>query len=187
MKFRIVLALLVALALLVFAPAIQAQQPEKMVSIPEAQLTDSQKATVVQRDMQTRVDQYGKWVGLGDEVGKAVNGGLSAVTTQANNFAQTPVGKWTMFVIIFKVLGEKVIQYLVGISMFIIGIPLWIWSYRRFLPHDYVRRVTYAADGKTKAASEYDHRSGDDSWIVGHWIALAVLIAIGCLTMFVGN
>ena len=33
-----------------------------------------------------------KWAGIGDEIGKAVNSSLSAVTTQANNFGQT--GSW---------------------------------------------------------------------------------------------
>lgn len=131
------------------------------------------------------MEQFGKWVGVGHEVGVAMNEGLSAITTQANNFAQTPVGKWTMFVIVFKVIGEKVVQYLVGFFVFAIGIPIWIWSYRRFTPHNYVDKITYAADGKTKVAIEYDQYDGDTDWAVGHWFALIVLIAIGIGVMFV--
>jgi hypothetical protein len=198
MKFRIAIALVITLVVLTFAPAIHAQQtqPEKMVSIPESQLTDQQKTSLVQRDMQERISQYGKWAGIGHEVGTTINEGLAAITTQANNFAQTLVGKWTVFVIVFKVVGEKLVQYFVGISMFLVGIPLWIWSYRKYLPKKYVTKVNYGDNGK-KTSVEYGYGYGDgtnkldkdiaSNWCIGHWVLLFVYLGVIFAVMFAGN
>jgi hypothetical protein len=78
-----------------------------------------------------RIQTYGKWVGIGKEVGAAVNDSLSAVTAQADNFSKTGVGKFTMFLVAYKVLGRELIGVVVGIPLEIIWIFLLIYSWRR--------------------------------------------------------
>lgn len=192
MKTALKLFAIVAIVLF-SASAVPQDTPQDTVTIPKSELTDQQKTELEQKDLQDKIDRYGKWVGVGHEIGVAVNEGLTAVTTNANTFAQTPVGKWTMFVIIFKVIGEKIIGYFVGLVFFLIGIPVWIWSYRRYIPHKYVHKVNYGPDGK-KTSVEYGHGYGDDlsasdatGWAIGHWVILLIFIAIGCGIMFSGN
>lgn len=186
---RSVLVVLVLLSA-VFAQA--QQQQEETVTIPKSQLTEQQKAELAQRAIDGKIEQYGKWVGIGHEIGVSLNEGLSAISTQANNFAQTPVGKWTVAVIVFKVVGNQFIHLLIGIIMTIVGVPIWIWSYRRFLPKRYVKRVKYAADGKTKDYEEYEYGFGDMSedvangWCIGHWVILVIYTIVTLFTIFAG-
>jgi hypothetical protein len=186
-------------------PGVPAQGQEKMVTVPESSLTDKQKADAVQRDMSDRVQQYGKWVGIGREVGDAVNEGMNAVNVQANNFARTPVGEWTMFVIVFKVIGARLIRYCVGLGMFIVGIPIWMWSYRKYLPRKYVAEELYdpATGKRTSVKYGYGYGQISDSddkvkivdtimnkasaWCVGHWIIFAVFTVAALIVMFAGD
>lgn len=186
------------LLVVIFASISYAQDANETVTIPKSELTEKQRSDLSDKELQDKVSQYGKWVGIGHEVGIAVNDGLTAVTTQANNFSQTPVGKWTIFVIIFKVVGEKAIQYMVGISMLLFGLPIWIWSYRKYLPRKYLTKRTFGEDEK-KLTEEYDYGYGGidrrnslsadnaSKWAIGHWIILAVFTGITLAVMFTGN
>lgn len=188
-------SVLVLFVLLVLSSAAWAQTPET-VTIPKSSLTEQQKADLAAADLKAKTDQYGKWVGIGHEVGVAVNEGMSAVTTQANNFAQTPVGKWTMFVIIFKVIGNSAITYIGCFCLALIGIPVWLWSYRKYLPKKFLVKVNYDATTGKKISEEYNYGYGvisdgrgssnsnvldkdmANNWCVGHWGAIAVLTLV---------
>ena len=136
------------LALMFLALPVFAQQQEEQVSIPKSMLTKDQLDAIAQQNLKDKVERYGKWVGIGHEVGQAVNESLSAITTQANNFAQTPVGKWTIVVVIYKVIGQQLTGLIIGVGTLLIGLPLWIWSYRKYLPHRIVTERTYDTSNK---------------------------------------
>jgi hypothetical protein len=179
-NLKLVVALLVTLVPVVGF----AQDSQETVTIPKSSLTDQQKAEYAAAQLKAKSDQYGKWIGIGHEVGVAVNDGLAAVTTQANNFAQTPVGKWTMFVIIFKVIGSSAASYILITLMAFFAVPIWLWSYRKYLPKKYVTKITYGPDNK-KQSVEYGYGYGDSgkgglsaelasNWLIGHWIFIGV-------------
>lgn len=94
------------------------------MSVPKSKLTEQQRA-------EFQVDSARSWVGTGKEIGEAVNSSLAAITTQSNNFAQTPVGKLTVFIVIWKVVGDQFLHVVGGILELLLCIPVWIWSYRR--------------------------------------------------------
>lgn len=82
-----------------------------------------------------KVDKYAQ---MGKGLGIAINEGLGAVTKNVEQFAQTSAGKWIMVLVTWKVMGEDAVnltrtavQYLVGGTLFIVGIPFWIWLVRR--------------------------------------------------------
>jgi len=93
-----------------------AQEQVKLVSIPENQLTEQQKAQIKTDET---IETVGRWTGLGKEVGTAMNDGLSALTTQAELFSKTDVGKFTMFMIAWKVMGNDFIQLMIGSFLFL--------------------------------------------------------------------
>lgn len=161
---------------------------EKTYSVPESQLTEEQKSKFTKPNALT-VQNVHDWAGLGKEIGEAVNGSLSAVTTQANNFAQTPVGKLTAAVVIFKVIGDPAIHIAVGMVEAIVLLPLWIWSYRRFLP----RKVLVSE--KRNDAGKIIERNYDlklllkseaevQGFIVGHYFMLIALAVVILTTIF---
>ncbi len=86
----------------------------EMVSIPKDQLTEQQKMAVAAQNTKESIEAIGKYAGIGKEVGEAVNNGLSALTHQVDTFANTKVGKFTMFMIAYKIMGKDIIQMCVG-------------------------------------------------------------------------
>ena len=109
----------------------QTQQKDEIVSIRKSELTPQQAASIEQQNMQNKIETYGKWVGLGKEVGEAVNGSLSALSTQADNFAKTGVGKFTMVLVAYKVVGDDILDVLITVPLMIVMTLIFIWSYRK--------------------------------------------------------
>src|SRR5271157_51491 len=182
------LAFLVASA----SPAM-AQQPEEQVSVPKSMLTKDQLDAIAQQNMKDKVERYGKWVGIGHEVGQAVNESLSAITTQANNFAQTPVGKWTIVVVIYKVIGQQLTGLVIGVGTLLIGLPLWIWSYRKYLPHRIVTERTYdnskffrrVVTEKFTVVNEISERDSAANWYRAmHFVFLILLFGLSMWVIF---
>lgn len=184
MKSRICVAVLFACLLCTGAFS---QQQEETVTVPKSMLSKEQIGEISAKELQQKIDTYGKWVGMGHEVGTAVNESLSAVTAQANNFAQTGVGKWTMFVVIYKIIGHDVLGCVFATIFWFVGVPIWLWSYRRYLPHKYLKRKTFDPTGKIVLSEEWgttettDERNG---WCIGHWLILALMIVVGCVAIF---
>lgn len=73
------------------------------------------------------------WADMGRAIGIATREGLNAVTTETAKFAETTPGKFTMFMIAWKVAGA---DFLRAIKGYAIGVPLlifWAWfGYRWF-------------------------------------------------------
>ncbi len=81
--------------------------------------------------MKNKIETYGKWVGMGKEVGIAINDSLSALTKQADDFSKTGVGKFTMFLVAYKVLGKEVMSAIIGIFLLFIWLFLYIWYIKK--------------------------------------------------------
>lgn len=63
--------------------------------------------SLVPADLRAKLDANAKvtdqYVGLGHEVGVAVNDAMSAITEQANKFASTEVGQMVKWIILYKI------------------------------------------------------------------------------------
>lgn len=88
---------------------------EKTYTLPESQLTTEQIKAIEQAELEKKLEQYGNWVGVGGEIGQAINEGLNSVVDVADKFGDTNVGKFTMYLIAWKVIGKDVIRILLGI------------------------------------------------------------------------
>lgn len=123
-----------------------AQTPEETVSVPKSMLTPQQQATVEQAALKQRVAAYGEWVGLGKEIGQAVDSSLGALTERADKFAKTRVGTFTLALVAWKVLGADAMNLLFAAVMLFVVAPIWLWSYWRIcIPRRVV--VKRGADG----------------------------------------
>ena len=115
-----------------------AQEKERTVSIPESQLTEQQKQALKLNQIDATVEKAHGWVGIGKELGQAFDGALGSLTQRSNEFAVTPVGKFTMFIVAWKVMGDQaigvlnaVVHLFCGFLELAIFLPLIIWSYRK--------------------------------------------------------
>jgi hypothetical protein len=160
------------LAILALLTASVWGQQQEMVSIPKDKLTEQQKAEL-------NMQHASSWVGMGREIGEAVNSSMQAITTQSNNFSQTPVGKLTVFIVIWKVIGDQAIHVLGGVVEVVLFVPLWVWSYRRMCM---TRRVKTGKD--TWQVVEYQHNSYDFTPRIAHGLAVAVAVVVILMTVF---
>jgi hypothetical protein len=172
----------IAVLLLMSVGAFGQNQQEEMVSVPKSKLTDQQKADL-------KIDSAKSWIGLGDEIGKAVNGTLAAVTTQSNNFAQTSVGKLTVVLVIWKILGDQALHVLGGIIEILLLVPIWIWSFRRMCFTRRLKKQVVIGADKVKTISwqivEYDTSGyADATPRIVHCIAIAALVGLVLATVF---
>lgn len=189
MTKRNVFSIIALILFLAFAVPMFAQQSNETVSVPKSMLTEQQKSDLAAKELQDKVSTYGKWVGIGHELGTAVNESLVAVTTQANNFAQTPVGKLTAGLVIWKVVGHDAMGFIMGSLEIIIILPLWVWSYRRFLPRQVLAGETFDPTSGKRMGRTYktindpkDEKA--DGWLIGHWVCLAILFLVSMMTMW---
>lgn len=133
------------LLVVLFALAVPAfAQQQEMVSVPKSMLTQQQ---LTQVKVEEQVETISKYAGLGREVGEAINGGLSAVTTHTAAFAKTEVGQFTMFIIAWKVLGKDVLGFLIAVPLLVFATAYFSFAYWRDCM---TRRVVLEVDEKKK-------------------------------------
>lgn len=169
---------------------------EKIVSIPESQLTEQQKAALKLQQVDTTVEKAHGWVGIGKELGQAFDGALGSLTQRSNEFAVTPVGKFTMFIVAWKVMGEQaatvlnaIVHILGGFVELAVFLPVFLWSYRRSCMD---RRVCISREGsflwgkRTYQVVENGRANGDDVPVVQiiHWVACVGFVVIWLFTVF---
>jgi hypothetical protein len=163
---------LLVIVCIMFA-SVSAQTQQEMVTVPKASLTADQQAALAQQGLQDKIATYGKWVGLGDEVGKAVDGSLKAITSNAVELSKTGVGHFTMFIIAWKVIGDKAIAVLVGLLFLIFFTPIFVWSFWRMcIP----RRVLTSKDKDGKKEWRIINFNDNHETEVSRWAHFVVLI-----------
>jgi hypothetical protein len=163
-------------ALFALMPLASIAQDDTKVLVPKSMLTQDQIDNATKGDLKSNVHE---WAGLGKEVGEAVNQSLSAVTDQANTFAKTGVGKLTVLLVVWKVIGDQAVHLLVGLLELLVFLPLWIWSYRSTC----VSRRFKIEKGKY-VVKEYDRGSGDISPRSWHGILIGGLVLVFFITLF---
>jgi hypothetical protein len=82
-----------------------------------------------------RIDKYGQ---IGKAFGSAFKECWTTVSDDAEKFAQSDAGKWAMFLVAWKIMGQdaisvvnNIIHYIAGFSLLAVGIPFFIYVFRR--------------------------------------------------------
>lgn len=181
MKHILILLLIVLTPILAFGQT----STQEMVTVPKTSLTAQQLAQVELDATKTKAAQYGSWVGIGKEVGVAVNDALAAVTVQANNFGQTGVGQITIAVVVWKVIGHDLMKFVVCGTFLTFGVPLWVWLfYKNCMTH----RILIKRTGKD---CEWETVNTPGSWPRKHSddldpLVLHRMLHFGMLSGFIG-
>ena len=124
-----------------------------------------------------KIETYGEYVGLGKEIGTAMNEGLEALTKHTAEFAETKVGRFTMFIIAYKVIGTDLIQFVVGVPLLIAFSVIFIWSWRR----NCITRPILKREhpDKTKDFELFEGTEGEKlSYVVVYLISVLLAIAV---------
>lgn len=174
------------LALMLFASPLMAQD-SVMVSVPRSALTPQQLANVEAQGIKEKAEAYGAWVGVGKEVGEAVNSSLSAISDNAAKFADTKVGKFSMFIVAWKVLGNDILGVFYALIIVFIGLPVLIWSYRKHLNLAILDKEVIE-DGKVKERiyreMDYNERMNREWTLFFHAVGAVGLLVAMSIALF---
>lgn len=109
-------------------------QPEK-ITVNKSDLTQTQLLKIESdakvAELQKKLETYGNWVGVGGEIGTAVKEGLNAVVDVADKFGSTNVGKFTMVMVAWKVIGKDLVRISLGILLIIVTSIFIFINYRK--------------------------------------------------------
>lgn len=104
-------------------------------------------------ELQKKLDTYGNWVGVGGEIGTAVKEGLTAVVDVADKFGKTDVGKFTLLMVAWKVMGQDVVRIVLGLLFFAVAIFIEIRVYKSLFKE---KKVLKTDPGFFKYPKEYE-------------------------------
>ena len=139
----------------------------------------------------TTVDTVKKWADIGTAIGGSLAASAKELGVAANDFAQSPVGKVTMAIIVWHFIGAQLVHIVFGALWFITMIPLWIYFYRR---DSSKKTITYYEPGKgpdgakkvvvrapTPFSNDNDYRNGMGACYI---ISLILIVLIGLFATF---
>ena len=113
-------------------------------------------------------------------MGKAAVGAAREIGVAANEFVGTPLGKITMGVVIYKVVGEEIISAVVGfgILVFFLGLSIVLFRMKKYKNVEYeYKPVFFGLYNKQVVKSGYV----DPEWAVGYVICGFASALIGLL------
>lgn len=137
-----------------------------------------------------RIDKYGQ---IGKAFGSAFKECWTTVSTDAEKFAQSDAGKWAMFLVAWKIMGQdavglvnNLVHYIAGFSLLAVGIPFFIYIFRRnCVQHPML--VSRTKVGFLTVKNEYKGvveplHPGEEQILYG--IAFAAFVGIAAIFMF---
>lgn len=160
-------------------PAILYAQDTTSVVVPRSMLTAEQTKLIQEsntlNDINRRIETYGKWAGVGNEIGIAVNGTLSAINQQTAAFAETRLGKVAIFLVVWKVIGEDIRDIMYSLFLLFIGIPVLLWRWHRF--NNPITSITY--NDKGKKVKQYGKPNlNSDGWFGVNAVFAVIFVAL---------
>lgn len=169
-KLWMILILIITTAVLIGccpnSSVAQSTNAPKMITVPVDDLTVDQLAKIEAEKqlamMEDKLETYGKWVGVGGEIGTAINDGLGAVVTSAEEFGKTEVGFFTMALIAWKVAGKDLVRIGFGFVLFVVFTIMMIYMWKQFFTDRRMR--TKGAWYQFWVTKEYEIKEHNDRW-----------------------
>jgi len=137
-----IVAALIAMAIV--QPAHAQTNPQTINSIDVSKLSPEQKTKLLGQvaDLQKEANnpsnisesvrtEATKWVELGSNMGKAAAGAAKELGIAANDFVQTPLGRITMLVVVYKVVGGPLVHIGFGLLFLTITLTLALYLFTR--------------------------------------------------------
>lgn len=173
-----IIGLLSIFVLMLVAIPTQAQQT-KQVGDPTTYMTAEQLAKYTGdmkiADLEKKLETYGNWVGVGGEVGNAIEEGLTAVVDVADKFTGTDVGKFTMVLVAWKVIGKDLVRILLGLIFLAIITLLFFRVYRNtYVPKRKLVEKTPQGWFK-RAKKKYEIIIPNDDWEGYNGVKIVIL------------
>lgn len=122
-------------------------QPER-ITVKVDDLTPDQlakiKADAEIETMKNKLETYGNWVGIGGEIGNGVKEALNAVVEVSDKFGKTDVGKFTLYMVAWKIIGKDLIKIVLGLIFLVVCTSFLFRHYRN---NFMVKRIAKTSNG----------------------------------------
>jgi hypothetical protein len=89
------------------------------------------------------VDNMAEYAELGQKYGVALSEVAKSIGTTVNELAQTPVGRFMLVMVAYKVMGNDLLGIVGSVLWFTIMIPLWVYMFHRMVLSTRSVRETY--------------------------------------------
>ena len=145
---------------------IQAQIEAKKTETPEGQVRAS-------------IERANEWVDIGEGIGAGVAAAARETGQVVNEFANTPVGKMTTFVILWKVVGKDLLGLVIGTIILITFITIWLVYTNKLFSKE--KTITINAD-KSRTI-EYRDKDWSDGGVGAVILSVAVLLIVSAMIL----
>lgn len=102
----------------------QTTTTDEKISVNKSELTAEQLEKIKnQKELEqydVLIQKYGKFAGMGKEIGVSVRESLNAVVDVSDKFSKTDVGKFTMIMVAWKLMGTDIIRIFLGIIFMVV-------------------------------------------------------------------
>lgn len=148
-------------------------------------LTDLQcSELIVQAEKMKNVDyasEANKWIETGSKIGLGITGAAKEIGVATNELVQTPIGKLTAGVLVYKFIGRDLVKTFLGTFFFIFGSIGLAYFFKRIIPSK-VFIVEYHENGKKKRKYNENPQltEGANFMIIIGIVAFFILGAISC-------
>ncbi len=114
-----------------------------------------------QKKQESTPENVKSWVGVGREIGKAIDEMAKSLNTNINEFAKTPVGKTAMFLLVYKVIGRDIARTVMIFIIYTFVVILLIWSFRKFHMTEKIEVKDKDGNMKIQFVPRYNWESGE--------------------------
>jgi hypothetical protein len=125
------------------------------------------------------IEKVKEWSELGQSVGVALVATAKELGIAVDDFSKTGIGKVTIAVIVWKIMGKEVVRTVISIIYLITGVWLWNHYFRKLCV---IKSVTYE-NGKKSRVEHFNPSDSMDGFRFIMLIVLVLILASGFLLM----
>lgn len=131
------------------------------------------------------IESMGEYAELGKKYGVALSEVAKSIGTTVNELALTPVGKFMLVMVAYKVMGADLIGVFGGITWFMVMIPLWIYMFHRLVLRNRRIHESTTKEGIVNREIEPIHMDGPAGVVaIVMMFVLAVISICGFIMIF---
>jgi hypothetical protein len=157
--------------------------------LPESVVIDLKKKCIELAKPATpkiNVDSMGEYAELGKKYGVALSEVAKSIGTTVNELAQTPVGKFMLVMVAYRVMGDGVIGILGGAIWFTTMIPIWLYMFNRMVFRNRNTRRYQDITGKDVVEVTPINFEGQAGVVALWFMFIMVLICVAGFIMIFG-
>lgn len=143
---------------------------------------ESQPASTNAGFSETMRKEVEKWGELGTGMGRAAVSAAKEVGVATNDFVQTPLGKITMGVVLYKVMGHDLIKFAVGTTVFVVFLTtalVLVFRRKGNVKFDYEPRLWGAWHKKVVV----EIKEAEENVVIMHFLGGAVCTVISLVAI----